>query len=43
MPVKLKLLINNRYISSTSFQMGDPLLESGERCCIFPGSCVTDV
>ena len=29
--------------SSTSFQMGNLLLESGECCCIFPGAFVTDV
>ena len=35
--------LKSSILSSTSFQMSDPLLESGECCCIFPGPCVTDV
>ena len=35
--------LKSSILSSIRLQMGDPLLESGECCCIFPGACVTDV
>ena len=28
--------LKSSFLSSTCFQMGDPLLQSGECCCIFP-------
>ena len=33
--------LKSSILSSTIFQMGDSLLESGEYCCIFPEACVT--